>query len=169
MVSITAFSDQLEVMKNIPIGTVATAYDDPHDGSTTILIIHQALQMNDLVKTTLLCPNQLRSNGIIVDDVQLHLSHPSQPPSTHSIYVPEDDFRLPLVLSGVISMIETCTLMHEELDTCQWVTLTNDANWDQHSPTFQENKYRACLTPELQDRTLCAAATSNLTYANIDN
>jgi hypothetical protein len=93
---------------------------------------------------------------------------PSQPPSTHSIYVPEVDFRLPLVLSGVISIIDTRTPTQEELDTCQWVKLTNDVNWDPHSPTFQEKEYRACLTPELQDRTLCAAATSNLTYANID-
>jgi hypothetical protein len=168
MVSITDFSDQLEAMKNIPIGTVAMAYDDPHDGSTMIHIIHKALLMNDLVKTTLLCPNQLRSNGIIVDDVPVHLSHPSQPPSTHSMYVPEVDFRLPLVLSGVISIIDTRTPTQEELDTCQWVKLTNDVNWDPHSPTFQEKEYRACLTPELQDKTLCAAATSNLTYANID-
>jgi hypothetical protein len=103
VVSISAFSDQLEVMKNIPIGTVATAYDDPSDGTTTILIIHQALLMNDIVKTTLLCPNQLKSHGLIVDDVPIHISHPSQAPSTHSIYIPIDDFRILLgtVLLGI--------------------------------------------------------------------
>jgi len=168
MVSVSAFSDQFEVMKDIPIGTAATAYDDPNDGTTTILVIHQALLMNDVVQTTLLCPNQLRSHGLIVDDVPVHLSHHSQPPSTHSIYVPIDDFRIPLSLSGVISLIETRTPTQDELDTCQWVTLTSEANWNPHSATFQENEYRACLTPELQDRTLYRAGTTDLTYGNID-
>jgi hypothetical protein len=168
MVTVSAFSDQLEALKDIPIGTVATAYDDPNDGTTTILIIHQALLMNDMVKTTLLCPNQLRSNGLIVDDVPIHLSHPSRPPSTHSIYLPMDDFRIPLSLSGVISLVETRNPTQQELDSCRWVTLTNDANWDPHSPSFQENEYRACSTRELHTRTLCMNSTIEVTYGNKD-
>jgi hypothetical protein len=168
MVSMSAFSDQLEVMRDIPIGTIATAYDDSNDGTTTILVIHQVLLMNDIVTTTLLCPNQLRSHGITVDDVPIHLSHPSQPPSTHSIYIPINDFRIPLSLSGIISLIETRTPIQEELDTCQWITLTSEADWKPYSATFQENEYRACLTPKSQDRTLYRASTTDLTYSNID-
>jgi hypothetical protein len=63
VVSVSAFTNQLVVLKDIPIGTVATAYDDPRDGNTVILIIHQALLLHDIVESTLLCPNQLRNNG----------------------------------------------------------------------------------------------------------
>jgi hypothetical protein len=62
-VSVSAFTNQLDILRDIPIGTVATAYDDPREGSTIILIIHQALLMHDIIETTLLCPNQLCSNG----------------------------------------------------------------------------------------------------------
>jgi predicted ATP-binding protein involved in virulence len=58
--------------------------------------------MNDKVENTLICPNQLRANGIIVDDVPIHLS-PAWQPSTHSILATEDNIRFPVALKGVIS------------------------------------------------------------------
>ncbi len=151
--NVSAFSDHHDVMRNIPIGTAATAYDNPHNGSTIILILHQALLMNDKVENTLICPNQLRANGIIVDDVPIHLS-PAWQPSTHSILSPEDDIRLPLALKGIISFIETHTPTQEELDTCKWVVLTSEASWDPHLTSFNENEYLAMNAPEPKDRAL---------------
>jgi hypothetical protein len=56
---------------------------------------------------------------------------------------------LPLSLKGVISYIDTRTPSQEELDTCKWITLTNEHDWDPHSEFFQEqeNNFDA-----LQDR-----------------
>jgi hypothetical protein len=159
-VSISAFTNQLDVIKDIPIGTVATAYDDPRDGNTIILIIHQALLMHDIVESTLLCPNQLWSNGLVVDDVPLHLS-PINHPSTHSIYLPDDDIRLPLELVGVISVLPTRTPTQVELDTCRWVNLTSDASWNPHSPDFQANETIASTNPVTKERILCSAITGH--------
>jgi hypothetical protein len=145
-------------MKDIPIGTAATTYDDPQYGMTIILILHQALLMGDKIDNTLLCPNQIRANGIIVDDVPLHLAHPTQP-STHSIYCPEDDIRIPLSLRGVISLIETRTPTQEELDTCKWVHLTSQSSWDPHSDSFSENERLAYVTADPSDRTLSPIKT----------
>jgi hypothetical protein len=68
---------------------------------------------------------------VIVDDIPLHLS-PANQPSTHPIYLPDDDLRLPLVLVGVISVLPTRTPTQAELDTCRWVNLTSDAYWNPH-------------------------------------
>jgi hypothetical protein len=85
-----------QTMDNIPIMTAATAYDDPTTGITYILIMGQALYMGDKMKNTLLCPNQLRSNGIIVDECPKHLA-PVENPSSHSIYSVQDELRIPLI------------------------------------------------------------------------
>ncbi len=76
MVSVSAFSDTHEVMQDVPIMTAATAYDKPNTGDTTILIFGRAIYMGDKMKSSLICPNQLRANGIIVDDILRHLAPP---------------------------------------------------------------------------------------------
>jgi len=44
-------------------------------GVTYILILGQALCFGVDVESSLLCPNQLCANGVIVDDIPVHLSH----------------------------------------------------------------------------------------------
>jgi hypothetical protein len=100
VVNVSAFSEQLDTMEGIPIVTAATAIDNPATGETTILVLGQALYMGNKVKNTLICPNQLRSYGMVVDDTPVHLA-PMNKPSTHSIYCPEENFSIPLSLSGV--------------------------------------------------------------------
>ncbi len=62
--NVSAFSDYHGVMMDIPIGTAATAYDDPQDGSTIILILHQALLMNDKVDKYPLMPQPTQSQWV---------------------------------------------------------------------------------------------------------
>jgi len=61
VINVSAYSEQLDTMENIHIVTAATAWDDLATGTTTILILGQALYTGDKVKTTLLCPNQMRA------------------------------------------------------------------------------------------------------------
>jgi hypothetical protein len=126
-------------MENIPIVSAATALDDLSTGTTTILILGQSLYIGDKVKTTLLCPNQMRANGIIVDDVPMHLA-PKDKPSLHSIYSPEDDFVIPLSLKGVFSCFVMHTPTWEEIETCKHIKLTEEYNWDSHSEEFQDQE-----------------------------
>jgi hypothetical protein len=54
---------------NVPIATVVTLWEAPN-GEKLMLIIHEALYFGDRNKaSTLLTPNQLRHNGLVVDDV----------------------------------------------------------------------------------------------------
>jgi hypothetical protein len=76
----------------------------------------------------------------------IHLA-PINQPSTHSINSPEEDIRIPLQLQGIISLIETRTQTEEELNTCERMTLTSDATWEQYSNTFKEHEELASLKP----------------------
>ncbi len=91
-------------MQDIPIVQAGIAYDNPDTGETVIFIINQGLYFGDSLPVTLLNANQMRFNGIEVDDVPKHLAKdPSK--ATHSIYIPEHDIRIPLSVRGVISCL----------------------------------------------------------------
>jgi 3'-phosphoadenosine 5'-phosphosulfate (PAPS) 3'-phosphatase len=67
------YANSYEPIKNVLIAKVATAYDHP-SGETFIIIFGQALYMGENIDHSLICPNQARSNGIIIDDDPKHLS-----------------------------------------------------------------------------------------------
>ena len=98
---VSSFSKEYSAMQNILIIKAATAYDDDDTGEMLILIMGQALYLGDRMENSLLCPNQMRANGIVVDDVLMHLAPNGQ--STHSIHDPDEEVRLPLQLHGCLS------------------------------------------------------------------
>jgi hypothetical protein len=114
------YSTEYALIKNMPIVTAATAYDSA-TGETYILIVNQALSIPDQ-QPSLLCLNQLRSNGVVVDKVPMHLSKNS----THSIYFPELDLRLPLELDGVISFLPTRIPSEREMVECRHLQPRNN-------------------------------------------
>jgi hypothetical protein len=120
-------------MKEIPIATVATAYDCPFTGKVYVLVLNEVLYFGDKMNHTLLCPNQLRANGLILDDCPTQFNENS----SHSIYIPSCDLRIPLELDGVISGVVTRQPTMAELDDLSLhVELTSDLEWDPYSPDF---------------------------------
>ena len=100
---------------NVPVDKAATAYD--FKGTTYILILNQALYFGEDMPNSLFNPNQIRANGVIVDDCPTHLSpHKS---STHSIFFPDQYVRLPLELHGIISYLSILKPMQLEIKKCQ--------------------------------------------------
>jgi hypothetical protein len=53
---------------DIPIGTAATVWICLNTGQSYLLLVHECLFMGDKLPNTLLCPNQLRSHGLLVYD-----------------------------------------------------------------------------------------------------
>jgi hypothetical protein len=102
---VSPYHPQYKAMQNVPIAQMGVAYTHPDSGITYILVLNQALYVRELPHT-LINPNQLRSNGIVVDDCPRHLS-PNPERATHSIYIPELDLRLPLSMKGIISYLPT--------------------------------------------------------------
>jgi hypothetical protein len=93
------FSYSRDKTSNVPITTVATLWELP-DGEKLILIIHKALYFGERLKTsTLLTPNQLRANGLVVDNVPRQF----KADSTHTIFDPASGVRIPLSINGQAS------------------------------------------------------------------
>ncbi len=153
-VNVSAFTDTHEPLINIPIVTAATAYDEESTGTTYILILGQAIYLGNQMKNSFICPNQLRANGLIVEDCPKHLA-PRDNPSSHSIFAPEDNLMIPLQLRGVTSYFTTRTPTINEVETCQWIYLSSDQDWDPHSEVYQqqEKNYDDLMTrSDFQDR-----------------
>ena len=60
-VSVSLCSEEYALIDDIPIATVATAYDCPDFCQVFILIFNEALYFGKGMAHTLLCPNQLRA------------------------------------------------------------------------------------------------------------
>jgi len=140
VVDVTPYNkNKYEPETNIPIVKAATAYTTS-TGTTYILVLNQALYLPEL-DHSLLNPNQMRANGVIVHDCPQHLSDPNKP-STHSLYFPEHQVRIPLEMGGIISRFSSRQPTGEELENCLWLPLTSDLEWDPHSPSFAENEFQ---------------------------
>ena len=140
-----------------------TAHTLP-DGETVILVVHQALYMGRKHSGSLLCPNQLRCNGVRVDDCPKHLGLGLN--TRHSIISKEDDLEIPLEMDGTISYFETHVPTKAEINKCRHIVLTSPEEWDPKSDDFGRNER---LTAELDtgdrddgsDRYINAFASGN--------
>lgn len=126
--------------KVVTIAHGGTAYDHS-DGKTYILDVNNGFNMINELSTSLLNPNQLRANGIVVDDTPIHLSSDGQ--STHSIFIPDIDLRIPLQLDGIISYIPTRLPTSDEINNCLHVILTSSVDWDPYSEDFNRQEATA--------------------------
>lgn len=95
-------ADSYQPMQNIMSANAAFAYDTT-EGQTYILNVNQALDFHDSMEHNLLCTNQARSHGVVIDDCPTFLDHSNR--STHSVYFPDKDVRLPLLMKGPISFL----------------------------------------------------------------
>jgi hypothetical protein len=135
---VSGFSSSVGVLKEVPIVKAAVAYDHPTTGETVILIINQALYFDDNIEHLLLNPNQMKANGVEVDNIPMHLSAGK---STHSILFPEAKYRIPLNLHGVISYFNIRTPTLQEINTCETLTLTSQGiEWQPYSPEVHEQE-----------------------------
>jgi hypothetical protein len=104
-VDVSGFTDALGACKSIPVVHCAVAYDCLLTHRTHILLINNALYMRTMT-VNLIPPFVMRLNGLQVNECPKFLSlHPDI--NDHSIYLPEDDLRLPLLLQGIISYLPT--------------------------------------------------------------
>jgi hypothetical protein len=112
-VNVSPFHPEYQTINNVPIVKAATACASPTTEETVILVLNQALAIPNQ-QVTLLNPNWMRLNGILVDNVPKFL-HQS---STHSIYDAEADFRIPLKIRGIHSGFISHAPSKQELEEC---------------------------------------------------
>ena len=124
----------------VPVGTAVTCYTDD-GGNDYHLVFPQTLYLGDKVKGSLLNPNQLRNNGLVVDDCPVQWNSES----THSIYVPKPvNLRIPLTIRGVMSgFISRRPMEHEwASDEVPRIEMTSDLPWDPNTNDFAQMEER---------------------------
>ena len=131
-VTVSPFSSEYAALPDIPVGTVMTVYDDPRDGQSYLLVIHEALYFGDRMSHSLICPNQLRSFGVKVHDTFLQFGA-----DKHCIEVPDHDLTLPLEVDGTVSYLETRLPTPEEIESLHQVELSSDIPWDPKADYFK--------------------------------
>ena len=125
--NVQPFNDSYESMKNIRTVNAAFAYDSD-DGQTYVLEMNQCLDFSHTMEHSLLCPNQARVNGVVIEDCPKFLDTTKR--STHSIWFPDDSVRLPLELKFPISFLPVRRPTEEELEFCKRLELTSTDHWD---------------------------------------
>jgi hypothetical protein len=122
MCSVKGFHQSFEPIHEIPVATVATAWDDPQSGQTFILIIHQALYFGRQLDHSLINPNQIRVTGIPVCDDPFD--------RYRKLGIETDMVQIPFRTDGNTIYFVSRVPTQEELDDCPYITLTDDMEWD---------------------------------------
>ena len=164
-ITVSPFSEEYKPLERIPVTTTATVWTDAHNNSY-LLLFHESLFFGDRLSQSLICPNQLRSNGLIVHDVPRQFD----PYSTHSIRIPDADLTIPLEMSGVISGFATTKPTPEELESLPRIVMTADSVWHPHSSTFaaaeeKANASNASAVRQVDPNSIAASCVPRLVAA----
>jgi hypothetical protein len=144
--NVQPFHDSYSPMKNVNTVNASFAHDT-EDGKTFIIEVNQALDFTDSMEHSLLCTNQARIHGVIVDDVPKFLDASNR--STHSIQFPVQQVTLPLSLFGPVSYLPVRYPNDEEMDFCQRLELTcGDAPWDPECMNGYQNAISSVQTDQ---------------------
>jgi len=133
---VSGFTPSLNTLQDIPIVKAALAYDEPESGETVILIFNQALYFSNKLPNILLNPDQMRSQGLTVDDCPKHLSRGK---STHSIIIEDENVIIPLCLYNIMSYFNVRIPSAEEIDQCLNIQMTPEQlEWEPYSDMHME-------------------------------
>jgi len=130
---VEGFHGDLGKLEGIPIGTCYTAIDHPVLQETIIGVFHQCLYFGSQMEESLINPNQLRANGLVVDTCPKQYSGGK---SLHGIYHEEEDMLIPFRMHGCISYFASRLPTQAEINDCRQIVFTSEQEWDPYSQTF---------------------------------
>jgi hypothetical protein len=105
------------------------SFDHPDTGQTFILVFNEAIWMGAKMDRTLVNPDQVRANGLTVQDNLF---------DTFPLYVLSEDgeFNIPMSCQGTTVCTPTCTPTDRELSSCPHVVVLLPHNWDPQNVQF---------------------------------
>lgn len=144
--NVSPFHDSYAPMQNVKFANACFAYD-AEDGKTYILHHYYGLDFTHNMNDSILCTNQSRANGVIVDDVPKQFDR--QGTSTHSISFPDENVTIPLSMHNSISYLPVRYPTDEDMNNGIDVHLSDDFPWD---PTlFCTNQGRSISSLSIED------------------
>jgi hypothetical protein len=121
------YSSELPALQKIPKTFAGIAWVNPATGQLYFLILNECLFFGDRLNHSLLCPNQLWSNGLTVHDTPMMFDQHS----THSIYNPASGISMDLKCA--VSYFDSYAPMLEEAMDVPVIFLPN---WEQTHAEF---------------------------------
>jgi len=142
-VTVSGFSNALGKLKRISIVQACVIYDDKYSGGIQRhLIINNALHIKGM-KVNLTPPIMMRMAGLHVNECPKFLAIGEPSEEHHSIYFPDEELRIPLLLEKVVSYIPTRRPddgdMLGYLPTALHLTPDVD-DWDPNDPSWANQK-----------------------------
>ena len=122
------FNESYSPMQRVETVNAAFAVDT-EAGPTYILKVNQALNFTSTMTNSLLCTNQARANGLVIDDIPPAFDRLGK--STFSIYDLDKQIRLPLQNKGPIPHLNVRYPTDDDLERCEQIELTSEFDmWD---------------------------------------
>jgi hypothetical protein len=129
--NVHAYSDELDAIKDVPIGAGATLWTNPKSGNHYILEFHQALMFTDSLAHSLINPNHIRYDGhSLCDDPWDRHRSLGLVSREHSIFIP-------FTTRGTVISFDSRVPTADELHTLSRVVLTDDTRWDPATVTLR--------------------------------
>ena len=142
--SVHPFNESYQAMTGVNIVNVAYKYENC-DGEQYVLEVNQSLNFTDTMTHSILCTNQVRHQGVIVNDVP----KVCDPNSTQDIRVDKENIVMPLEMNGPIPYIPISKPSWNDLENLPRIILTSDeVDWDPQYIFNGENNIRY---PYLED------------------
>jgi hypothetical protein len=138
---VLGYYDELGTMTSIPVMTVDTAVDDVKSHMTHILIFTFDLYFVPKIKQYLICLNQCREGGTIINECP----HQFIPASKHGLTSPDETLFVPFKMHGQTSCLLSRQPSEKGLDECQRHYLTSEKEWDPISDQFAEAEMNVLL------------------------
>ena len=144
------FDSRIGKLTNLPIVHAIFAVDNITTFETHLIRLNHSIYIRDM-EHSLLCPNQARAFGTIVDDVPPHLDHTGC--STFSLCTGNHSF--PLESYGPTAFLRVRRPTDEELSTLQPIDITDHTGWDPYPQQLlasmdHENHLDSFTTDELE-------------------
>ena len=139
-VSVEGFGEELGQVNDIPIVQAAVAYDCPATSQTYILLFNESLYIPSMTFHPL-NPNQMRLQGIIVNDIPLQMLQPQDRTlQQHSLLVEDPQLHIPLSLRGIMSGFVIRTPTWDEMNdpNVLKVHMTSDQAWEPQDEAYPD-------------------------------
>jgi hypothetical protein len=119
---VTPYSNEYQPIMGVPIVNASTAYTNPETGETVILRFNQVLWYGKKLDMSLINPNQIRYNGLVVSE---------DPTDRNRMFgIAGTDVAIPFEISGTTVFFISRAPSKWEIENCSVIEMTLDSPWN---------------------------------------
>ena len=123
---VKGFHDSYNTISNVSYVNVLYKYEDKH-GQEYLLEMNRALDFTETMTNSILCTNQARHNGVMVNDIPRIIDQNSP----QCITFPESNIHLPLQMRGPVPILPISKPNDLDIEMLPRLQLTSDdVTWD---------------------------------------